>query len=54
MANAAPPNVGVDIAMEKVDQSKLCEDVMGALGAVAGAVNGYAGTVFTLLAFACV
>ncbi|EMD63686.1 hypothetical protein GGP41_005676 [Bipolaris sorokiniana] len=52
--NAAPPNVGVDIAMEKVDQSKLCEDVMGGLGAVAGVVNGYAGGAFTLLAFACV
>lgn len=53
-ANAAPPNIGLDIAMEKVDDSKLCEDIMTGLGAVAGAVNGYSGGVFTLLTFACV
>jgi hypothetical protein len=52
--NAAPPNVGLNIAMEKVDNKDLCEGVFGGLGAVAGAVNGYAGGVFTLLAFACV
>lgn len=53
-ANAAPPNVGVDIAIAETEGNKLCEDVMGGLGAVAGVVNAYAGGAFTLLAFACV
>ncbi|RAR03920.1 hypothetical protein DDE82_004798 [Stemphylium lycopersici] len=52
-ANSAPPNVGVDIAMEKLGDGGICESVLTSLGAVAGAVHGVGGGVFTLLSFAC-
>lgn len=51
-ANAAPPSIGVDVAMEVVD-SGVCEAIYTSLGAVAGAVNGAAGGIFTLLSFTC-
>jgi hypothetical protein len=38
--------------MELVEDG-LCEDSFEALGAIAGAVNGVAGGMFTLLSFAC-
>jgi hypothetical protein len=34
-ANAAPPNIGVDVSMELVE-STACADMMTGLGAVAG------------------
>lgn len=51
-ADAAPPNVGLDISME-TEGGQVCEDAMTGIGAVAGAVNGVAGGMFTLLTFAC-
>lgn len=39
MPNAAPPALGVDIAMEKEDTSGICEDAMTGIGAVAGKSN---------------
>lgn len=51
-ASAAPPNIGVDVHMDLVD-SGVCADMMTGLGAVAGAVNGVAGGIFSLLTFAC-
>lgn len=51
-ANAAPPNIGVDAVMEFTEDT-LCEDMMDALGTVAGAVNSIAGNVFTLLSYTC-
>ncbi|EOA83352.1 uncharacterized protein SETTUDRAFT_94495 [Exserohilum turcica Et28A] len=51
--DGAPPNVGVDIRMEVVDDSDLCQEVMDGIGTVAGIVNGYAGDTFSLLSFAC-
>lgn len=52
-ANAAPPNIGLNINVEKSGDGGVCEDAMSVLGTVAGAVNGYAGGVFSLLSFAC-
>ncbi|KAF2498238.1 hypothetical protein BU16DRAFT_570799 [Lophium mytilinum] len=51
-ANAAPPNIGADITMELVD-SDICAQILGGMGAVAGAVSGYAGGIFSLLSLAC-
>ncbi|KAL6711512.1 hypothetical protein ACN47E_004446 [Coniothyrium glycines] len=53
VANAAPPNIGLNIDVVKEGSGGVCEDVMGGLGAVAGAVHGVAGGIFTLLTFAC-
>lgn len=50
--NSAPPNIATDLDVQVVDSS-LCEDALTGLGAVAGAVNGVAGGIFTLLNFAC-
>jgi hypothetical protein len=50
--NSAPPNIATDLEVEIVD-SPICEDTLTGLGAVAGAVNGVAGGIFTLLTFAC-
>ncbi|KAF2847365.1 hypothetical protein T440DRAFT_471078 [Plenodomus tracheiphilus IPT5] len=52
-ANAAPPALAMDVAVEKKGDGGVCEDTMTGLGAVAGAVNGVAGGIFTLLTFAC-
>lgn len=49
---AAPPSIGTSLEVKAVDD-KVCEDAMGALGAVAGAVNGVAGGMFELLSLAC-
>jgi DNA-binding FrmR family transcriptional regulator len=38
--------------MEFVDD-EICQNMLDALGAVAGAVNGVAGGIFSLLSFAC-
>ena len=35
-ANAAPPNIGVNVAVEKGGDSQVCEDAMTGIGAVAG------------------
>lgn len=51
-ADAAPPNIGVDVSMELVD-SGVCDDIMSDLGAVAGAIDGVAGGIFSLLSLAC-
>lgn len=51
--NAAPPNVGLGLDVEKAGDGGLCEKAMSALGGLAGAVNGYAGGVFSLLSLAC-
>jgi hypothetical protein len=51
-ANAAPPAIGADIKMELVE-SEVCAQMMTGLGAVAGAVNGAAGGIFSLLSLAC-
>ncbi|KAI2474691.1 hypothetical protein Ptr902_13890 [Pyrenophora tritici-repentis] len=51
--DGAPPNLSLDVSMEKEGDGGLCEDVMSGLGAVAGAVHGVGGGVFTLLSFAC-
>lgn len=51
-SNAAPPNIGVDVKMDLVD-SGACADMMTGLSAVAGAIDGVAGGIFTLLSFAC-
>ncbi|KAF2795556.1 hypothetical protein K505DRAFT_239631 [Melanomma pulvis-pyrius CBS 109.77] len=47
-----PPNMQTDLEVE-VSDDKLCEDLLGGLSGVAGAVNGAAGGFFTLLSFAC-
>jgi hypothetical protein len=52
-ANAAPPAIAVDLASEFSD-AEVCKTAMEVTGSVAGAVNGYAGTVFSLLSYACV
>lgn len=52
VSDAAPPFIGLDVTMTEVD-NPICENTMNALGAVAGAVNGVAGSIFTLLSFAC-
>jgi hypothetical protein len=36
LGNAAPPNIDVNVAMEKLGDGGLCENVMTALGGVAG------------------
>ncbi|KAF2733262.1 hypothetical protein EJ04DRAFT_605937 [Polyplosphaeria fusca] len=51
-ANAAPPFIGADVAVE-IDEGGFCGTLTTALGAVAGAVNGAAGGIFTLLSLAC-
>ncbi|KAH4061665.1 hypothetical protein HBI70_199300 [Parastagonospora nodorum] len=51
-ANAAPPAISVDLASENSDAA-VCKDALEITGTVAGAVNGYAGTAFTLLSYAC-
>jgi len=51
--DGAPPNMSVHVSIEKEGDGGLCEGVMEGLGAVAGAVHGVAGGVFTLLSFAC-
>lgn len=51
-ANSAPPFVSVDINSERTDAS-VCKDALEITGTLAGAVNGYAGTAFTLLSYAC-
>ncbi|CBX95969.1 hypothetical protein IAQ61_004795 [Plenodomus lingam] len=52
-ANAAPPSMGLDVAVEEAGDAAACEDAMAGLGAVAGAVHGVGGGIFTLLTFAC-
>ncbi|EAT76987.1 hypothetical protein SNOG_15612 [Parastagonospora nodorum SN15] len=51
-SNAAPPAISVDLASENSDAA-VCKDALEITGTVAGAVNGYAGTAFTLLSYAC-
>ncbi|KAF2245815.1 hypothetical protein BU26DRAFT_488467 [Trematosphaeria pertusa] len=51
--NAAPPNLATNMKVERVGASPLCEDILTGLGAVAGAVHGVGGGIFTLLTFAC-
>jgi hypothetical protein len=51
-ANAAPPNIATDLEVELTD-SPICEDTLTSLGAIAGAVHGIGGGLFTLLTFAC-
>jgi hypothetical protein len=51
-ANAAPPAIGADIKMDPVEND-ICGQLMTGLGAVAGAVNGYAGGIFSLLSLTC-
>ncbi|KAH7377620.1 hypothetical protein BKA66DRAFT_422058 [Pyrenochaeta sp. MPI-SDFR-AT-0127] len=53
VGNAAPPNLGFNINVVEEGKEDLCENVMTGLGAVAGAVHGVAGGIFTLLTFAC-
>jgi hypothetical protein len=53
-ANSAPPAIAVDIASEKLSNAEVCKTAFEAAGTVAGAVNGYAGSAFTLLSYACV
>ncbi|KAF1943690.1 hypothetical protein EJ02DRAFT_421116 [Clathrospora elynae] len=50
--NAAPPNLGMDIE-SKEGGDGLCQGMLTGLGAVAGAVHGVGGGVFTLLSFLC-
>ncbi|KAI1175011.1 hypothetical protein F4777DRAFT_579458 [Nemania sp. FL0916] len=51
-ANAAPPNIGTKVAYA-VDSNGFCSTFTTIGNAVAGAVNGAAGGVFTLLGLAC-
>jgi hypothetical protein len=51
-ANAAPPFIGSDLQVE-IDEGGFCTTLLTSLGAVAGAVNGVGGGIFTLLSLAC-
>ncbi|KAF1934940.1 hypothetical protein EJ02DRAFT_362609 [Clathrospora elynae] len=51
-ANAAPPNLGMNIE-SKEGGDGICQGMLTGLGAVAGAVSGVGGGIFTLLSFAC-
>ncbi|MCJ1347368.1 hypothetical protein MMC31_005592 [Peltigera leucophlebia] len=52
LGNAAPPFIGADMAI-KVDDDGFCGTFTTSLGAVAGAVNGIGGGIFSLLSLAC-
>ena len=52
VGNAAPPSMSLDVEMEVLD-GDLCEKALTGLGAVAGAVHGVGGGVFTLLTMLC-
>ncbi|KAF2830306.1 hypothetical protein CC86DRAFT_434000 [Ophiobolus disseminans] len=52
-ASGTPPSMGVKVKAEVKGASGACEAALTALGAVAGAVNGAAGGVFTLFTFLC-
>ncbi|KAL4732971.1 hypothetical protein BDV11DRAFT_214583 [Aspergillus similis] len=51
-SNAAPPFIGADMQIV-VDGGGFCQKMLTAMGAVASAVNGAAGGIFTLLSLAC-
>ncbi|KAK7182254.1 hypothetical protein DPSP01_006972 [Paraphaeosphaeria sporulosa] len=51
-ANAAPPFIGSDLTIE-VDNGGFCGKLLTSMSAVAGAVHGVAGGIFTLLSLAC-
>ncbi|OAL01009.1 hypothetical protein IQ06DRAFT_135897 [Phaeosphaeriaceae sp. SRC1lsM3a] len=53
VANAAPPALALDLQSERTD-GEVCKTALETTGTVAGAVNGYAGSIFTLLSLACV
>ncbi|KAI0531554.1 hypothetical protein GGR58DRAFT_524417 [Xylaria digitata] len=51
-SNAAPPNIGADLEVVN-DSDGFCDSFTTIGGAVAGAVNGVAGGIFSLLSLAC-
>lgn len=51
-ANSAPPFIGSDLTM-KIDNGGFCTKLLSSMGAVAGAVSGVGGGIFTLLSLAC-
>ena len=51
-SQAAPPFIGADMQVE-VDNGGFCTTLLTSMGAVAGAINGVGGGVFTLLSLAC-
>jgi hypothetical protein len=51
-SNAAPPFIGSDLTME-IDGGGFCSTLLTSLSAVAGAVSGVGGGIFTLLSLAC-
>ncbi|KAF2466174.1 uncharacterized protein BDR25DRAFT_306336 [Lindgomyces ingoldianus] len=50
--NAAPPFIGADMHIT-LDEGGFCTTLLTSLGAVAGAVHGVGGGIFTLLSLAC-
>jgi len=50
--NGAPPFVGADMNVTP-DDGGFCETLLNSMAAVAGAVHGVAGGIFSLLSLAC-
>ncbi|ORY08484.1 hypothetical protein BCR34DRAFT_11899 [Clohesyomyces aquaticus] len=52
VVNAAPPFMGADVKMDPADGSG-CQDALDAIGAIAGAIHGVGGGLFTLPKLSC-